>query len=204
MSHIIAARFETFEQAEGAARALMAAGVVSDDMHTFFVNPAGAHDRFALGGDRPADPDSKGAPAGAYGGAAALAVVGAVIGSLIGFSFGHSLLPVAGGAGVGAYLGALIGGLSKLGKNKADRSPRQQEKVEHYGGRPAGVLLAVRVDLPDQQGIASILRQQGGVEIERAQGRWEEGKWKDFDPLTSPDAAGDASRPAGSGSSPAA
>lgn len=187
MSLIIAARFETFEQAQNAAGALMKNGVTSEDMHTFFVNPAGAHARFPIGGDRVADPDAKGAPGGAAGFAVGLAVVGAIVGALIGFSFGHTILPVVGGAGLGAYIGSLIGGLSRMGRGRSGKTTDERHEADAYGGRAAGVLLAVRVDRGHERTIGDILRQHGGIEIERAQGRWQDGQWKDFDPLTTPD-----------------
>ena len=187
MSLIIAARFDTFEHAERAANALMKNGVQSDDMHTFYVNPAGAHARLPIGGDRVADAGSKGAPHGAFGGAAILALVGGVIGSLIGFSLNNALLPVLIGAGIGAYVGALIGGVSRLGRNEKTDSGHTIQNVEDQPGRPAGVLLAVRVDVADQGRIGDLLRQSGGTEVERAQGRWDNGQWRDFDPLETPD-----------------
>lgn len=188
MSLIIAARFDTFEHARSGADVLLRNGVSPDDMHTFFVNPAGAHSRLPIGGDRMADPDSKGAPFGAVGGAAIFAVVGAVIGALIGFNLNNALLPVIGGAGVGAYVGSLIGGVSRLGRGRdATTSATTSSPTEETpAARPSGVLLAVRVDASRQQEIAGLLRETGGVEIERAQGRWEDGQWRDFDPLETP------------------
>lgn len=193
MSLIIAARFDTFDHAQQAADKLMRNGVTSDDMHTFFVNPAGAHARLPIGGDRMADPASKGAPFGAVGGAAILAVVGAVIGALIGFSLNNAMLPVIGGAGVGAYIGSLMGGVSRLGRS----SPGNAQPVDSYdddsqAARPAGVMLAVRVDAGRQQHVSNLLREAGGVEIERAHGRWENGQWRDFDPLETPELEADA------------
>lgn len=184
---IIAARFDTFDRAQGAADALMKEGVNSEDMHTFFVNPAGAHARMPIGGDRVADPGSKGAPYAAFGGAAILAVVGAIIGALIGFSLNNAVLPVVGGAGVGAYIGSLIGGVSRLGRSEEHGAKAVHDGVHEYVGRPSGVLLAVRVDAGQQPRIANLLTQAGGIEIERAEGRWENGQWRDFDPLSEPD-----------------
>lgn len=187
MTLIVAARFDTFEHAQGAADALMRNGVKSEDMHTFFVNPAGAHARLPIGGDRVSDPESKGAPFGALGGAAIFAVIGAVIGALIGFSLNNAILPVIGGAGVGAYVGSLIGGVSRLGRNRPVDASRPASEVEDSAARSAGVLLAVRVDVSREHQVGQLLREAGGIEIERAQGRWEGGQWQDFDPLQTPD-----------------
>lgn len=191
MSLIVAARFDTFEHAARAADALMKAGVGPDDLDTFYVNPPGAHSHLPIGGDRVADPASRGAPFGAVGGAAILAVVGAIIGSLIGFSLNNAILPVIVGAGVGAYIGSMMGGVSKLGRKPGngqsvplDSAPSSVQAASDSGAqRPSGVLLAVRVDAGQQQRISDLLRAAGGVEVERAQGRWEGGQWRDFNPL---------------------
>lgn len=195
MSLILAARFDTFDHAQHAADKLMRNGVKSEDMHTFFVNPAGAHARLPMGGDRMADPASKGAPLGAIGGAAIFAVIGAVIGAMIGFSLNNAILPVVGGAGVGAYIGSLMGGVSRLGRSRRSDQTVKAQEDEVPAGRHSGVLLAVRVDAAQQQTISALLSEAGGVEIERAQGRWEGGQWRDFDPLETPDLQEDAARP---------
>lgn len=185
MALIIAARFDTFEEAEKAAAALMERGVTSDDLHTFFVNPAGWHDRHPLGGDRAADPQSKGAPYTAVAGAALVGLVGAVVGGLIGWAVGGAALLTIGGIAVGAYIGSLIGAMISLGK------PRQKGQFEAARarateGRPAGVLLAVHTTPENENEIATLLRNAGGKEVERAHGRWTQGRWEDFDPTRSP------------------
>jgi S-formylglutathione hydrolase FrmB len=48
-------------------------------------------------------------------------------------------------------------------------------------------MLAVHTSPEHEKHIASILRDAGGAEVERALGRWNQGKWEDFDPLVSPD-----------------
>jgi len=186
MSLIVAARFDTFDAAQIAADALMKAGVAPDALHTFFVNPAGAHDRYPLGGDRAADPDSKGGPFGAVGGAAAIGVLGAVIGGVIAFAFGTSLVTIVGGAGVGAYIGSLIGAMSALGRARPRRSLAEAAEAKEKQGRASGVMLAVHTSAEHEMNIARILKEAGGIEVERAHGRWRDGKWEDFDPLTSP------------------
>lgn len=187
MSLIIAARFETFAAAELAAAALMQAGVTEDALHTFFVNPPGAHDRYPLGGDRAADPDSEGAPYSAVGGAAAVGLVGALVGGVIAFSFTDSMLPVVGGAGAGAYIGSLTGALYSLGRARPRRTLEQAREAKAHEGRKSGVLLAVHTSRDHEKRIAGILRDAGGQEVERAQGRWFNGKWEDFDPLEGPE-----------------
>ena len=187
MSLIVAARFNTFEQAEAAASALAKEGVTPDSLHTFYVNPAGAHAEYPTGGDQAADPEAKGGVWGAIGGAAAVGVVGAIVGFAVTFSFTDSLIPVVAGAGVGAYVGSLMGATYALGpakKRTRHVPPTAREKRER--GRHAGVLLAVHTTPDAAARIAQILRNAGGVEVERAEGRWENGQWQDFNPLVGP------------------
>lgn len=186
MSLIVAARFDTFDAAEHAAAALAQSGVTPDALHTFFVNPAGAHDRYPMGGDRLADPESKGAPFSAVGGAAAVGIVGALVGAVITFTFTSSMLPVIGGAGVGAYVGSLAGALYSLGRTRPRRGYDEAIQAKARQGRKSGVLLAVHTSREHEKHVAAILRDAGGVEVERAQGSWVNGRWEDFDPLQGP------------------
>lgn len=185
MALIVAARFDTFEDAERAASALMNQGVAGDDLHTFFVNPAGWHDRYPLGGDRAADPNSKGAPLTAVAGAAIVGVVGAFVGGVVAWIFTTSALPIVGGIAVGAYVGSLAGAMYSLGRPR-HRGRFEAARAKATEGRPAGVLLAVHTTPERQSEIAALLRQAGGKEVERAHGRWNQGRWEDFDPLRSP------------------
>jgi len=178
MALIVAARFDTFDAAQVAADRLMAAGVTADDLFTFFVNPA--EGRHGVGDDP--------ASGGTLAGAAVMGLIGACAGAIIGFAFDSAAIGIVGGAGVGAYLGSLIGAVRTLGR---PRSPRERKAppAEKIAGkaRPAGVLLAVHVEAGDEVRIARMLRDAGGHEVERAQGRWENGAWRDFDPVEGPD-----------------
>ncbi|WP_088140612.1 hypothetical protein [Achromobacter xylosoxidans] len=183
MSLIVAARFDTFDHAAEAARKLCAEGFTEDDIHTFYINTAGEHARFPIGGDRVADPDAKGGHFGAVAGASALGLVFALLGGLIAARVGASVLIVIASAGVGAYLGALAGALWVVGRGR--RTPQATTET-HPAVRQAGVMLALHV-APDRDALArTVLKQAGGKDIERAQGRWLKGKWEDFDPLTPP------------------
>ncbi len=85
-------------------------------------------------------------------------------------------------AGVGAYLGSLIGAMYRTrggGKTGA------HDHV-HRETRDSGVLLAVHVTPETQQAAAQTLREAGGAAIERATGRWQQGRWADFDPTRTP------------------
>ena len=185
MSLIVAARFQTFDQAQAAAQSLFSAGFRDEDMHTFYVNIAGEHARYPMGGDRKVDPDSRGASTGAVIGAAALGIVFALICAVIAWQIDPSAIAVTAAGGVGAYIGALAGALWVTGRGRRLRRGNWA-RDEHAEVRQAGVLLALHV-APDQEGRAvALLREAGGVDVERANGRWMNGKWEDFDPLVPP------------------
>lgn len=183
MSLIIAGRFTTFPAAEAAAQRLFARGFVEEDVTLFFVNPGGQHARYPVGGDQNKDPGSHDAPKGAGKGVTIGAVVGAIIGAAIFAIFKAPLLVSAVAAGVGAYVGSLAGAMSHTrgSKSESSTSHANQENARH-----SGVLVAVHVSPETQTDAAAILRESGGVEIERASGRWQQGRWSDFDPLRPP------------------
>src|SRR5690606_15968847 len=120
-------------------------------------------------------------------GAAVIGLVGAAIGGVIAFAVADSILPIVAGAGAGAYIGSLIGAMTALGRPRPERSMQEARHAKKNEGRTSGVLLAVHASVEQEREIAQILRAAGGVEVERAQGRWRDGKWEDFDPLTSPE-----------------
>lgn len=172
--NIIAARFEQQDEAQRAVAALQQAGAPAGQISTFYVNPAGQHDLYPVGGDRDESPGSedsgKGSAAGmgvggAVGGAAGLATapvtgpLGAVVGSLL-----------------GAHVGSLMGSLSQTDEAE-DIPPTRQ----------AGMLVAVGVsDQDEEQRAIDALRAIGPTHLERAQGQIVAGDWVDFDPLSSP------------------
>jgi len=181
MSLIVAARFDSFPEAENAARRLFRGGFGEDAVNIFFVNPAGWHDRYPMGGDQAADPDSRGAHYGAIAGAALLATLGAALGAGALFLFGRTGLEVVAAGAVGAYLGSLAGALFVTGRRSRRAGPAAQAPMRH-----AGVLAAVHVDVEQEAEAARILREAGGMDVERAEGRWRDGKWVDFDPVSAP------------------
>jgi predicted lipid-binding transport protein (Tim44 family) len=187
MALIVAARYTTFEQAQGAATALFAQGFAEDDVHIFYVNTAGAHAKYPIGGDRKADPDASGAQYGALLGGAGLALVGAVVGGLIGGALQLAPLALLAVAGVGAYIGSLMGALWVTGRRQPRSGSSPSGHPEHPEVRSAGVLLALHTDPSREAQACKILRDAGGMDVERAQGRWQEGRWVDFDPLQPPD-----------------
>lgn len=182
MSLIVAARFTTFPAAEEAAQKLFNAGFVEEDVTLFFVNPRGQHARFPIGGDVHTDAGAKGAPKGAGLGVTVGAVAGAIIGVGIFAAFSAPLLVSVIAAGVGAYIGSLAGAMWRTRKD----GDAGNGAVFHQEARDSGVLVAVHVSPDNQLGAARVLREAGGVSIERATGRWQQGRWADFDPLKQP------------------
>lgn len=174
MDNIIAARFQTDEEAKTAAASL--AGLVDEnDICIFFNNQPGAHDS-----DRDADSSGdQGAATGAATGAASGGAVAGTIGTLVG---GPAVGAVA--AAVGGYTGSLAGTAGGL---------PDQGKATNEGAHPrsAGMMVAVRVVNTDNSNqIIERLRSYGGADIERAQGKWVNGDWVDFDPATPPQRVG--------------
>ncbi|SIT38617.1 conserved hypothetical protein [Paraburkholderia piptadeniae] len=169
MSLIVAARFTTFPAAEDAAQRLFNAGFVEEDVTLFFVNPPGQH-----GGDTGTDADSREAPKGAEIGVTIGAVVGAMVGVGIFAAFSAPPIVSLAAAGVSAYVGSLAGAMV---------STREASNEEI---RDSGVLVAVHVSPDSQWEAARVLRDAGGAAIERATGRWQQGRWADFDPLRQP------------------
>ncbi|MCC8395302.1 hypothetical protein LJ656_22190 [Paraburkholderia sp. MMS20-SJTR3] len=182
MSLIVAARFTTFPAAETAAQKLFNAGFVEEDVTLFFVNPRGQHARYPIGGDTATDPAARKAPKGAGLGVTIGAVIGAIVGVGIFAAFRAPLLVSIIAAGVGAYVGSLVGAMAGTREREqgAHHSPFHQET------RDSGVLVAVHVEPDNQLEAARVLREAGGVSIEKATGRWQQGRWADFDPLRTP------------------
>ncbi len=177
MSLIVAGRFTTFPDAEAAANRLFAAGFVHEDVTLFFVNPPGQHARFPIGGDQYADPEAAGASKGASKGGAIGAVVGAAIGVALVSAFSSPFLVLVIAAGVGAYLGSLMGAM-----HETRGGGKEPEREVAHAARGSGVLVAVHVSPDNQAEAARVLREAGSLEVERAHGRWQHGRWADFDP----------------------
>ncbi|HBL66375.1 MAG TPA: hypothetical protein DDZ58_11335 [Achromobacter sp.] len=186
MSLIVAARFQTFDQASVATQNLFKEGFTEDDVHTFYINSAGGHSRYPLGGDRAADPDAKGGHLGAMAGASALGLVFALLGGVIAAQMSAPVLIIIAAAGVGAYIGALAGAMWIVGRGRRKTPSTPVVQESHPVVRMAGVMLALHVTAEKESVARRVLRESGGQDIERAQGRWRDGKWQDFDPLTPP------------------
>jgi hypothetical protein len=183
MSLIVAARFTTFPAAEAAAQRLFNSGFVEEDVTLFFVNPTGQHARYPIGGDTGTDAGASQATKGAGKGVTIGAVVGAAVGVGIFTLFSAPLLVSVIAAGVGAYIGSLVGAMShtREGGRLGRRAAQDGET------RDSGVLVAVHVSPGSQYDAGRILRDGGGTAIERATGRWQQGRWADFDPTRPPE-----------------
>src|SRR5688572_20082979 len=186
MTTIISGNFQQQDQAQQALAELQRAGFAIDQTTTFFVNAPGQHDRFPVGGDEDESPGTE----DAKGGTAAGAAVGGAVGVAVGLATAPLLGPGAAvaGAGIGAYAGSLYGALGKLDDEKADKdaAPKPAATTEPPP-RKSGVLVAVAAPTPDRQDAAiRVLRAQGAVDIEKAEGTLVAGEWIDFDPLRPP------------------
>jgi hypothetical protein len=175
MAKIVAGRFTTFDQANLVASRLYDRAFRTTDVSVFFLNPTGQHARFPLGGDVNADAAAR--PAGK--GAAQGVIVGGAFGLALGVLlfvvlWRFWLVPVV-GLMAGAYLGAFFGALQRL-------RGREQVSAAQAGMRDAGVMLATHVDDATADTAIAVLRDAGAAEIEEADGVWEDGEWRDFDP----------------------
>lgn len=185
MSTIIAGGFENIEYGNRALEKLSAAGVPTEYICTYRVNPPGMHDRTAIGGDRDASPGTRHEHGNAARGAAVGAAAGIAAGAAMTPFFGPA--GVAAGIGVGAYTASLVGGLKGT-----DKEPQPG----HEDFRPAEMLVAVNADAAsvDQAALVRIFEESGAWQVERAEGRWADGVWADFDPVTRPHLIGGRDR----------
>ena len=195
MATIIAGGFETIVQAGEAKRLLSQAGVNSEYLCEFAVNPPGMHDTTAIGGDRDESPGAHEADKGATKGAA----IGAVVGTVVGVVATPLLGPagIVAGGGAGAYTGSLVGGM----KGGVDHEPQP----DHTIVRPAEAMIAVNVEgagIPEDR-IKQCFEQAGAWQIERTDGLWEDGEWKDFDAVSPPHLIGGRDPQAGANPSTA-
>ncbi len=206
MTPIIAGRFEQETQARSAVEALRRQGIAADDVSAFFLNPAGQHGTFPIGGDRDASPGATEAHNGAMKGAA--------VGGAVGLGVGLAVSPILGplgplaGAGAGAYAGSLVGAFTDM-KDPSEEKPVSSQIAERTSAattaspvhdaeearadtaqasvRQSGVIVAARApDYAQRILVVNVLRSSGAHDIERADGTWEGGRWTDFDPLKAP------------------
>lgn len=183
MTMIVAGRFTTFDEAEGGARRLYERAFGPDDVSIFFLNPGGQHARFPIGGDVYADSAAKPGGRGAAVGAMRGLLIGAVAGLIV-YAIGwrYWFVPAA-GALMGAYLGAFGGALGRM-------RGQQAEGKGTLAKSESGVILAARVTPTTANTAEDVLRATGATSIERVEGDWHDGEWRDFDPVRRPDQVG--------------
>jgi hypothetical protein len=199
MSLIIAGRFQTFPNAEAAAQRLFARGFLEEDVTLFYVAPSGQHAGLGASSVHPAEAGAKEAGKGAGKGATIGAVIGAIIGAGIFVLTKAPWLAAVLAAGAGAYVGSLAGAMSHT--KSAERAMANAAKEDQPGAPPtldarhSGVVLAVHVAPELQAEVATLLRDAGGKEVERATGQWRNGRWADFDPEKPPQPVGEFAEP---------
>lgn len=183
MARIVAARFPQATDAEAVLQALAGQGFQRSEFQSFYVNPGGQHGLYPVGGDAPSDEGAKRSGRGTLYGAAIGAIAGAALGYAASIPFDNAYIIVAGFA-VGAYAGSLVGALSRM-----KHGDRHKATSAHPVERPAGQMVAICVDRPGTEPRAiETLTRYGARDIERTEGAWREGEWKDFSPRApSPD-----------------
>jgi hypothetical protein len=176
---IIAGRFQQQSEADDAMEELVRAGFARDRLASFFVNPAGQHATFPIGGDQALSPGAKESGKGVAAGAATGAAVGLAATAALG--------PVGAIGGlVGAHVGGLVGSLSEM-KEKGDTGEHAEDAENATPPRKSGMMVAVALEEESAEERAiSVLRSLGAADIERAQGILENGDWKDFNPVAPP------------------
>lgn len=183
MSLIIAGRFSTFQDGEHAAQILFNQGFVEDDVTVFFVNPRGRHHQLAGGGDEHTDAGSEHAPGGATKGIAMGAGIGALASAVVVYFVHWPFYYFLIAAGIGAYIGSLGGAMALTHTKGHDAKAKVPEAPPV---RESGVLLAVHASEETRPLAIRVLRAAGALEVERAEGRWANGHWSDFNPVTPP------------------
>jgi hypothetical protein len=175
----VSGRVGTWEEAAVLRARLIESGISDSDIEVFYTGPAGRHAVTALGGDSHADAGSTNRGTGAVAGGAAGAAIGLAVGATV--AAAPMAVPVLlTAAAVGAFGGALVGGVATT-----DETTRADDTPQHPVGKPAGVVIAVRVDhRPEDEAIAMrCLNHGGAIELERSPARWSDGSWIDWDPV---------------------
>ena len=177
MATIIAGRFDEQSQLSVAIERLRDAGFPADQISSFYLAPAGQHERYPIGGDHDKSVGMESTVRGSVDGMAGGGVVGAALGSLTAPVLGP-IGPLAGSL-VGAHIGNLVG---VLGHIKDEHGTE-----DHPGVRQGGLMLAVST--PNSsclQKAVAVLRECEAQGLESASGRISGGDWVDFDPTSRP------------------
>lgn len=180
MTTIIAGRLQQQSAVEDTIEELVRAGFARDRIASFYVNPPGQHDAYPIGGDQAVSAGAKETDKGA--------ALGVAAGAAAGFAAAPFLGPVGAVTGglLGAHVGGLVGSLSEM-KEKGETGEHAEDVDNVAPLRHAGLLVAAAIDNGDQEdGVVRIFRTMGATDIERAEGRIENGDWVDFDPVSPP------------------
>ena len=143
---------------------------------------------------------TRGYPAGS--GAIAGAVAGGAVGLAAAMAVpGVNVAILLGVVGVGAYTGSLAGALAKLSAADQERCyprtrnflrvyswpfaslPRRKYQRTEFHPQDPSVENASGKHLSAEEIAIQILREAGAKDIERTKGTWQDGEWKDFDPV---------------------
>ncbi|HEY4319501.1 MAG TPA: hypothetical protein VGN04_18025 [Herbaspirillum sp.] len=184
MSNIIAGRFQTQNEVVAAIEALEHIGIARAAISSFYVNPAGQHDLYPIGGDRDKSPGAKETGTGVVEGASASGVVGVAVGA--------AALPVTGPVGpvvgglVGGYVGSLVGSMNAT-KERYEPESGAEGGENREVTRKAGMMVAVATEsLQQEHDVLALLKSIRADAIERSSGTIVDGDWEDFDPLSAP------------------
>ena len=179
MARIICGIFDTTTDADAVLEELKREGFQRSEVDAFYVSPPGQHAMTPVGGDSPhASEGSRTAGIGAGLGAAIGALVGGGAGWIAASAGDIGLVLIPLGAGLGAYIGSFAGSMSRVRGGTRSAASREHP-VEPRGGR----MIAVNVDRPGTEKRAiEILRRHGARDVRRAEGKWANGSWRDFDP----------------------
>jgi hypothetical protein len=187
MSNIIAGHLQQQQQVQEAIDQLVEAGFEKERISAFYVNPAGQHDLYPIGGDQDQSPGARESGEGLAAGMATGGVIGAVVG-MAGVPLAGPLAPTV-GALVGAHLGALTGSMTSMKERgeSEESEPDQEGNANTMVQRNSGMMVAVSVANPAQENqVQRILEALDAQQIERAEGTISDSNWIDFNPLAPP------------------
>jgi hypothetical protein len=177
MSRIVCGIFDRTTDADAALEALKQASFQRSEVDSFYVSPPGQHAMTPIGGDAAHSSEgSRYAGRGAVAGVVIGGLIGAALGWLLSGWLGLVIVPL--GAGLGAYIGSFAGSMARVRAGRPEAASIEHP-VEPRGGR----MVAVNVDRAGTEGDAlAILKRYGARDVRRAEGRWADGSWRDFDP----------------------
>lgn len=179
MARIICGIFDRSADADTAFEELKREGLQRSEVDAFYVSPPGQHAMTPVGDDSPhASEGSRTAGIGAGLGAATGALVGGGAGWIAASAEDIGLVMIPLGAGLGAYIGSFAGSMTRVRGGK-----RSSASVEHPVEPRGGRMIAVNVDRAGTEKRAiDVLKRHAARDVRRAEGKWANGSWRDFDP----------------------